>query len=305
MLVGCGRSDHQHYQGYVEGENLFLASPYSGVLVKKLVNRGQSVKKGDLLFQLEDNPEALIIQQTEAELLQAKRIYKDLENPRRLPEVEAIKAQIEQTNTQIRLAELRVKRTKQLYTKNALDKDSADAAQSRYEELQHIKTQYQANLKLAMQGSREEQLNAQQAQIDALIAKLNQAKWQLEQKKLYAPADGVIFDTYFLRGEFVPNQQAVAALLIPDNLRIEFFVPAKALSGLHVGQKLLFSCDGCGKENHAQINYISPDAEYIPPLVYSDSNSDHLVFRVKAKIEHPSQYKPGQPVVVTEFDHDE
>ncbi len=58
-----------------------------------------------------------------------------------------------------------------------------DAAQSHYEEILHLKEQYQANLELAMQGSREEQINAQQAQINALIAKLNQAKWQLDQKK--------------------------------------------------------------------------------------------------------------------------
>ena len=302
-LIGCGKSRDPHYQGYVEGENIFLASPYSGVLVERAVSRGQWVKKGDLIFRLEANPEALLVKQSEAELLQAKKIYKDLENPRRDPEIAAIKAQIEQMNAQLRLAELRVKRTSQLFAKNAGDKDEMDAAQSHFEEVQHMKEQYQANLDLALRGGREEQLNAQQAQINALIAKLNQAKWQLAQKNGYAPDNGVIFDTYYIEGEFVGNQQAVASLLTPDNIRIEFYVPADALSDLSVGEKIMFNCDGCAQDNQASISYISPRAEYIPPLVYSRDNTDKLVFRVKAAIAHPSQFKPGQPVTVSGFNH--
>ncbi len=112
-------------------------------------------------------------------------------------------------------------------------------------------------------------------------------------KSGYAPAEGLIFDTYFIKGEFVPSQQAIASLLTPDNIRIEFFVPAIALHYLHVGEKITFTCEGCSDDNQATIRYISPKAEYIPPLVYSNENADKLVFRVKASIHHPEQFKPG------------
>lgn len=298
LLVGCG-SKGQRYQGYVEADNLYLASPYSGVLIERVVSRGQWVKKGDLIFKLEPNPEALIIAETEGELLQAKKIYNDLIKPRRPAEIAAIHAQIEQTNAQIRLAELRLQRMKTLYTKNAIDKESMDIAQSRLEELVQQKKQYEANLALAKQGSREETINAQQAQINALTAKVNQAKWQLAQKSVYAPADGIIFDTYYTQGEFVPSQQAVASLLNPTLFNIEFYVPAQALHGLALGKRITFSCDGCPNDNQAEIRYVSSRAEYIPPLVYSDDNLTKLVFRVRAKIlNNPAQFKPGQPVVV-------
>jgi len=299
VLMGCGKPVVHQYQGYVEGENIYIAAPSSGILIDRAVNRGQRVKKGDLVFKLDENPETMVIAQSEAELLQAKKVYKDLVNPRRTPEIAAIKAQIEQTNAQLRLAELRVMRTSKLFAKNAGAKDEMDAAQSHYEEVFHLKEQYQANLDLAMQGSREEQINAQQAQINALIAKLNQARWQLEQKNRYAPADGIIFDTYFIKGEFVPSQQAVASLLTPDNIRIEFFVPVMGLNNLRIGKNISFTCEGCPKDNQATISYISPTAEYIPPLVYSNENTDKLVFRVKASLHNPEQFKPGEPVVVS------
>ena len=88
-------------------------------------------------------------------------------------------------------------------------------------------------------------------------------------------------------------------MLTPENTRIEFFVPLKYLTRLTVGEKVFFDCDGCAKNNVAVISYISPDAEYLPPLVYSRENDDKIIFRVKAQIEKANLFKPGQPVTVT------
>lgn len=302
-MTGCGSPREQHYQGYVEGENTYLSSSNAGILVKKYVTRGQWVKKGALLFQLDANPEALVVKQNEAELLQAKKIYDDMVKPRRVPEIDAINEQIAAADANLQLARLRVGRTEKLLAKQAIDKDAVDEALARYEADEHLKAQYGANLALARLGSREEQVNAQQAQIEALMAKVEQAKWQLSQKSIYAPADGRIFDTYFVLGEFVPSQQPMAALLTPSHVRIQFFVPARALGELSVGETVYFSCEGCLKQNEASIDYISPEAEYIPPLVYSRENSDKLVFRVKATIQHAERFKPGEPVVVTVVQH--
>ena len=48
----------------------------------------------------------------------------------------------------------------------------------------------------------------------------------------------------------------------------------------------------------AVINYISPIAQYTPPIIYSREDSHNLVFRVEALIEHPDlkRLHLGQPV---------
>ena len=298
-LNSCGYFTSKKYQGYVEGENIYLASPYSGVLMQLDVMRGQKVKKGELLFTLDADPQQIAVKQTEAELLQAQLTLKDLESPRRLPEREAIKAQIAETEAKLELAKIRLRRNKKLYQKAAIDKDAVDAAETTYQGFQQLKLQYQANLALANLGSRENQINAQKAQVKALVSKLNNAKWQLEQKRIYAPADGVIYDTFYRKGEFVGSQQAVLALLTPDNTRIEFFIPVVEVAKIKAGQKIQFTCDGCKNPGEATISYISPEAEYIPPLVYTRENNDKLVFQVKAEMKNPEDYKPGQPVSVT------
>lgn len=298
LMLSCWKSAPDHYQGYVEGELAFLSSPFGGTLFKLQVKRGQAVKKGDLIFALDPNPEALQIKQNQAEVLQAEKVHQDLKNPRRTPEIAAIKAEIEQIDAKIKLAQVQVQRFRQLYEKNASSKDALDRVVSQLEELQHAKEERLSNFQLANQGSRKEQIDAQLAQVQAVTARLQQTQWQLAQKTVYAPADGTIFDTYYLVGEFVPNQTAVVSLLSPKELRIEFFVPAEKLATLHVQQEITFNCAGCEYDNRAIVSYISPEAEYVPPLVYSRDNYDKLVFRVKANIVSATKFKPGQPVTV-------
>jgi HlyD family secretion protein len=298
-VTSCN-NDGQHHQfaGYVEGENIYLASPFYGVLEQLAVHRGQKVKKGELLFHLDNNPQIINLGQVQAELEQANSTLADLKKPRRTPEINAIQAQIDQTNAQIKLADIRVSRYQKLYNKQATDKDSLDAALATLQQQQALKLQYESNLALAQLGSRDDQIIAQQKHIDTLTARYNEAKWELAQKTLYAPASGVIFDTYYRQGEFVAAQQSVLSILTPDNIRIEFFVPLEYLTKIKVGQKISFDCDGCAENNSAVISYVSPDAEYLPPLVYSRDNDSNLVFRIKAHIDNPLAFKPGQPVTV-------
>lgn len=298
VITGCDSDDQNQVEGYVEGENIYLASPFYGVLQHLAVQRGQQVKQGDLLFSLDPNPQQINISYTTNELKQALSTLEDLKKPRRKQEIEAIEAQIEQTNAQITLADLRVARYQKLVNKQASDKDSLDAAIAILQQQKALKVQYEANLALAKLGSREDLIKAQQNRVDALIAQLAIAKWELSQKTIYSPANGVIFDTYYRTGEYVAAQQAVLSLLTPENIRIEFFVPLEYLAKLKVGQKISFSCEGCAKNNPASISYISPDAEYLPPLVYSRENNSKLVFRIKAHINNPLLFKPGQPVMV-------
>ena len=303
-VTACGRSEVRSYQGYVEGENIYLTSPFQGKLVQKLVERGQRVKQGQLLFVLDPNPENITVSQNKAQIQEELSTLHDLEKPKRPPEIDAIEDQIKQADASLALAVLRVKRYQQLYQQKAVELDRVDEVSSTQRIDEAVRAQYQANLALAKMGARPDQIEAQKAKITQTYAKHAIAEWQLAQKSIYAPTKGVIFDTYFELGEFVEAVRPIAALLPDKQIRIEFFVPAVVLTRIHLNKKIQVSCDGCQRAADAQIIYISPEAEYVPPLVYSRENEDNLVFRIKAHVAHPTTFKPGQPVrVLLELDH--
>lgn len=298
LLISCGSDSSKNYHGYVEEDAVYLTSSRSGILKERFVNRGQFVDKGSKLFRLDSNPEALVLRLRQAELSQAKEILQDLIKPKRRPEIGSIQAQIEQIDAQLKLAQIRVNRYAKLYKRNATEKDTLDAAIARHEQLEHRKSELKANLALAKLGSREDQIKAQQETVNALTASVENAAWQLSQKTVYAPKSGYILDTFFEEGEFV-NDKPVLALLSLEDIRIEFFIPVDKLDDVYLNQIIYFTCMGCKDQYKANISYISPEAEYLPPLVYSRENRDKLVFRVKAKPNKPGRFKPGQPVTIT------
>jgi HlyD family secretion protein len=80
---------------------------------------------------------------------------------------------------------------------------------------------------------------------------------------------------------------------------VRFFVPEPRLGAIQVGDQVDVSCDACPPELTAVISYISPDAEYTPPVIYSREMRAKLVYLVEAKPTQPAALRPGQPVDVT------
>jgi HlyD family secretion protein len=72
FVAGCSRDSSGSFQGYIEGEYVYVASPLGGALTNLAVARGGAVKSGQLLFELERSSEASAVQQAEKNLSLAK-----------------------------------------------------------------------------------------------------------------------------------------------------------------------------------------------------------------------------------------
>lgn len=298
LLVACDSGNHPRFQGYVEGDYTYLASPYGGALVKLHVVRGQKVTKNQLLFELDPNPQMIAAAEANYAFEAEKHTLKDFENPRRFPEILAIKAEIGRVEADIKLAKARLERYQKLYDQKVVDKDTFDEAISNLARQEQLKVQYLANLSLAEMGNREEQIKSQGEKVKDTFQKYQDTKWQLEQKTKRAPSSGVIIDTYYRIGEYVGAEKPVVSLLSPENVHVEFFVVIAFLPRIQLGQKVTVRCDTCRNSEEAVISYISPEAQYVPPLVYSFENRDKLVFRIQADLSDNTELKPGEPVMV-------
>ena len=72
LLAGCAKNSSGGFQGYVEGEYVYVASPLAGALTNLAVARGDTVKAGQLLFELERQSEAAALAQAEKNLTLAE-----------------------------------------------------------------------------------------------------------------------------------------------------------------------------------------------------------------------------------------
>ena len=93
----------------------------------------------------------------------------------------------------------------------------------------------------------------------------------------------------------------VVRMLPPANVKVRFFVPQAVVGSLASGRPVAIQCDGCGAEIPAAISYISNEAEFTPPVIYSNETRSKLVFMVEARPspDNATRLHPGQPVSVT------
>lgn len=137
-----------------------------------------------------------------------------------------------------------------------------------------------------------------EAALRSAEARLNSARTRLERRRVVSPAAGTIQEVYFRVGEMVPAGRPILSLLPPENARVRFFVPQATLPAVHIGDRIAVNCDGCASGLAARINFISAQAEFTPPVIYSLEERARLVFRVEAIPEREQELRVGQPVSV-------
>jgi HlyD family secretion protein len=301
LLVSCERAPSDRVQGYVEGEFVYVASPFAGALETLAVRRGTQVRAGDALFALEHVAEKAARDEAERRLGQAIANLEDARKGKRPTEIESIKAQLKHAQTALRLSSREVVRQEGLSAvPGAAVELEVDRARAARDQDQQRVAQLQAELHTALLGSRTDQVIAAEAEVRAREAALAKAEWEFGQKRQQAPKTGLVFDTLYREGEWVPAGRPVVVLLPPQNIKVRAFVSEKRLGSIHAGDEAQVSVDGVATRFSGTVSYISPRAEYSPPVIYSEESRDKLVFLVEVAFDPQAaaDLNPGQPVDV-------
>ena len=302
LISACSRQSPNTYQGYVEGEFVYMASSQAGQLVNLAVQRGQTVATGALLFTLEAQNEADAVRQSDHQLKAAQAQLADLLTGKRPPEIAVTAAQLAQARADAERLGLQRQRDEEQYRAGGVPKGQRDDSREQALSAEAHVRELEAQLQVARLPGREQQIRAQQAQVDADRSALAQAQWKLGQKSVQALHGGLVFDTMYRSGEWVPAGSPVVRLLPPENIKVRFFVREAVLGSLQPGREALIRCDGCAAAIPAVISYTSVQAEYTPTNIYSNDTRAKLVFMIEARPQRAQdaiKLHPGQPVLVS------
>nr|WP_198344703.1 HlyD family efflux transporter periplasmic adaptor subunit [Burkholderia ubonensis] len=301
-LAACGRraDEHATYQGYVEGEFVYLSSSQSGTLTQLAVQRGQSVAANTPAFALEAVDETAALRQAQHQLAAAQAQLADLRTGKRPPEVNVTKAQLAQAVAQAGKAADQLARDERQYQAGGISAQQLDDSRTAARTTAAQVRELQSQVDVARLPGRSQQIAAQAAQVDAAQAAVAVAQWKLDQKRVAAPAAGRVYDTLYRLGEWVQAGSPVVQMLPPQNVKVRFFVPEAAVASLAPGRAVTIHCDGCAADVPARITYVSSQAEYTPPVIYSNESRTKLVFMIEARpaVADAPKLHPGQPVAV-------
>jgi HlyD family secretion protein len=303
LLAGCGTKQRDTFQGYVEGNFVYIASPLPGTLAELDVARGDDVDSGQTLFRLEREAESAALRQSEMQLAQGLAELANRTKGNRPSEIASQEAQRDRAKANLSLAEAELARAARLHgaERGLISDEDLERAQAQRDAAHAQLEQMNADLRTAQLGAREDEVRAADAHVGALKAALAQAQWAFDQQERSAATAARVDDTLYQPGEWVAAGRPVVVLLPPENRKIRFFVPEPELARFRVGTAVHLGFDGAKKNYRATVRYVSSEAEFTPPVIYSQQNRAKLVFMIEAALapEDARDLNPGQPVDVS------
>jgi HlyD family secretion protein len=302
MTTGCKPEHDGAWQGYIEGEYVYVSAPLGGTLTTLNVKRGDTLKLAQPLFALENAAEIASVHEAEQKIAQAKSKRDNLLKGRRPSEIASLEARLAQNKVSADLAKRDLDRLVNLYKSNtgAVSQEQLDQAQSKLDGYKAEAQIIEADIATAKLGAREDEVKAAQLEISILEATLAKAQWAVDQKTQAAPAEGIVQDTLYRPGEFVSAGSPIVSLLPPQNIKVRFFLAQDKLASLKAGTPVQVALDGSDKKYAATVSYISTQAEFTPPVIYSQQTRSKLVFMIEAEFTpaDSASLHPGQPVDV-------
>ncbi len=298
-LVGCSPAgDDAPLSGYAEADLVYLASPGAGTLRALNIKRGDVVQAGQVLYVLDSDAEAFGSDAAQARSDRATAQADNLRKGRRPLELAALDEQLAQARAALANSTAALARQQTLVQQGfvaALRLDELTAARDR--DTARVK-ELEAQRKLAGEAARSDEVAAAAAEARGAGADLALARWKQGQKQRSAPTDAAVHEVMYRVGEWVNAGAPVVALLPPRGVKVRFFVPQDLLARANVGAELALACDGCPPGLTARVRWVSTQAEFTPPVIYSIGSRSKLVFMAEAEPGDAKALRPGQPLDV-------
>ena len=297
-LLGPDAHRPHRLSGYVEGETLYVGASNAGLVSTVAVQRGDRVKAGQPLFALDAAQLTAARDQAAAQVAISEAQLRDAEKGQRPQELAVYDAERAAAEAQVRQAQADYDRVAPLVRKGIYAPAKLDQVKAALDTARANAATVARRKDVGTLGARPDAVNAARSAVASANEALTAAQSRLDQISPRAPAAARVQDVFYQPGEWAAANQPIVALLSDSRVRLRFFVPEAEVARYRAGTSVRFSCDGCGGERTARINYVSPRSEFTPPVIYSREARQRLVFLVEARPDEGASLAVGQPVDV-------
>jgi len=215
--------------GYVDASVVGIAAQVAGPIVQLPITDNQSVRAGDLLFQIDPRPFEIAVDQARAELDETGQDISVLAD-----KVMSAEAGVRYAEAALRLAETQWKRIGPLADIGAvsyLDRDRAQAS------LDGARAALD-NAKAALAQARDDlgTADSENPEIRAALSRLEYAELQLGYSRVTAPVNGLVTDLDVSPGTYVGVGNPIVALINTDSWRVVGYFKETQLARIRPGQ---------------------------------------------------------------------
>ncbi|MEO1496570.1 MAG: efflux RND transporter periplasmic adaptor subunit [Planctomycetota bacterium] len=221
-----------------------LSFEAAGKVVGLLVDEGDRVEADQILGRLDTRRLDAQIAQARAELVEANARLREFVAGPRVQTIAAARAEVMNLAAQRDVAARNLERRAMLVESRAISREEYDEALFEFRATEARVDVAQKQLDELEAGTRQEQIDAQQARSQALEARVADIRHQLEDTVLLAPYAGRVVRRRLDEGAVVSIGQTVFEIIEDAALEAWIGVPPRAAQTLSTGDQLYVEIDG-------------------------------------------------------------
>ncbi|MEG0278860.1 MAG: secretion protein HlyD [Morganella sp. (in: enterobacteria)] len=272
----------------------------SGKLQSLNVDEGTVVKAGYLLGTLDDAPYRNALLKAEGVRDSAQAALSMMETGYRTEEIAQAKADVARNTAAAQFARQFYQRQSGLMQSKAISANDLENARNQRDQTEAALKAAQDKLTQLENGFRKEEIEQARGQLKQAQAAVAQAKLDLADTRLTAPADGTILTRAVEPGTILPAGSTVFTLSLTNPVWVRAYVSESELGQAQPGRAVLLETDSRpGQPYHGHIGFVSPTAEFTPKSVETPALRTDLVYRLRIVVTDADPLlRQGMPVTI-------
>jgi HlyD family secretion protein len=243
LIAGAGRVEPS-------SENIKLGSEINGKLKRIYVEEGDTVRRGQVLAELENSDYRAQVESAEAEVMQKQAELRKVINGARQQERSEALSSVAEAQAVMNNAKADMVRRRELFAAGVISREEEDRYEKEYEVAKARYDEMSQHHSLVDADAREEDHAIAQANLQLAQAQLDNARALLEKTYIRSPIDATVLRKHHQEGESVSNSTSAPdpIFTIGDKsaLRVRVDVDEADVSKLTLGQRAYVMADAYG-----------------------------------------------------------
>ncbi len=292
--------DPEIIQGQVEVSEYRVSSKVPGRILEIRVKEGDYVKVGDTLAIL-DAPEVRAkMAQAQGAEDGAAALELMARNGARKEQVQGAFQLLQQAKAGLEIAEKSYNRVQRLFDEGVMSAQKRDEALANYKAFQAQVKAAQSQYDMAMNGARQEEKLAAQAQVNRAKGAVQEVKSYINETVQLAQMEGEVSNIYPKVGELVGTGSPIMTISMMQDLWGTFNVREDQLNGMQIGTELTAFVPAFNKDVKMKVYHMKDQGSYaVWKATKANGQYDLKTFEVKARpVEALEGLRPGMSLIV-------
>ncbi|SDH30652.1 HlyD family secretion protein [Winogradskyella thalassocola] len=263
FIVRSNSTEEDLYVGMLETTEVNVSSEIPGRVMSILIEKGNTVEKGQVLATLE--PDILEARKGQAEgmVKAARSLIEKAETGARKEEINALQNQYLMAKSQFDFAEKTYKRYQALYADSIISKQEMDEIQFKFDAAKEQMNAAKSMWEMGKKGTRKEDIKAAQGSFESAQGAYNEVEAFYDELNIVAPTSGIISNQIAEEGEVMASGYPILTIQIPEKIYAILNIREDNLSEFKIGTLHKAKVPGLDYETvDFKVTYIAPMANF-------------------------------------------